>query len=52
MGKIKFDIAEWEEKLKNGADVNICDNTGKTALAYTCSNKARKVLMEAFISQT
>lgn len=32
MGKIKFDIAGWEEKLKNDADINKPDKDGKTAL--------------------
>lgn len=32
MGKIKFDIAGWKEKLHNGADINKPDETGLTAL--------------------
>lgn len=34
MKKIKFNIAEWEEKLKNGADINQPDAEGWTALYY------------------
>lgn len=34
MKKIKFNIAEWEEKLKNGADINKPDAKGWTALDY------------------
>ena len=32
MGKIKFDIAGWKEKLLNGADINKPDESGLTAL--------------------
>ena len=32
MGKLKFDIAGWKEKLLNGADINEPDETGHTAL--------------------
>ena len=32
MSKIKFCIAEWNEKLKKGANINEPDATGKTAL--------------------
>ena len=32
MGKIKFNIAEWKEKLYNGTDINKPDETGRTAL--------------------
>lgn len=34
MGKIKFSIAEWKEKLKNCADINTPDKKGWTALDY------------------
>ncbi len=34
MTRRKFDIAEWEEKLKNGADINKPDAEGWTALYY------------------
>ncbi len=34
MSKRKFDIAEWEEKLKNGADINKPDAEGWNALDY------------------
>jgi ankyrin repeat protein len=34
MGKIKFDIAGWKEKLHNGADINTPDKKGWTALDY------------------
>lgn len=50
MSKRKFDIAEWEEKLKNGADINARDNDGDTPLfmaAYGNKNpKVIKTLLE------
>ena len=32
MSEIKFNIAEWKERLKNGGDINEPDETGKIAL--------------------
>ena len=44
MSKIKFDIAEWEEKLLNGADINKPDETGHTVLEHAvCSNSIRGI---------
>ena len=34
MGKIKFNLAGWKEKLLNGADINKPDEKGWTALDY------------------
>ena len=44
MGKIKFDIAGWKEKLHNGADINKPDETGHTALEQAvCANSIRGI---------
>lgn len=32
MNKFKFNITKWKEKLKNGADINQPDKSGRTAL--------------------
>ena len=44
MGKIKFNLAGWKEKLLNGADINKPDETGHTALEQAvCANSIRGI---------
>ena len=44
MSEIKFNIAKWKERLKNGADINEPDETGRTALEQAvCADNIRGI---------